>query len=77
MLQQIQEVEQVTTQEIIMEIVNQDKVDEIYKTLSDMILESKNRKEQLNAEYRACLKAIKKINGGRNDAIDALSTLEN
>ena len=66
-----------TTQEIIMEIVNQDKVDEIYKTLSDMILESKNRKEQLNAEYRACLKAIKKINGGRNDAIDALSTLGN
>ena len=66
-----------TTQEIIMEIVNQGKVDEIYKTLSDMILESKNRKEQLNAEYRACLKAIKKINGGRNDAIDALSTLEN
>ena len=62
-----------TTQEIIMEIVNQGKVDEIYKTLSDMILESKNRKEQLNAEYRA----IKKINGGRNDAIDALSTLEN
>lgn len=65
-----------TTQDIITEIVNQGKVDEIYKTLSDMILESKNRKEQLNAEYRACLRAIKKINAGKNDAIDALSTLD-
>ena len=66
-----------TTQEIIREIVSQSKVDEIYKILSDMILESKKREEKLNAEYRACLRAIKKINNGKNDAIDALSMLEN
>ena len=65
-----------TTQEIIREIVSQHKVDEIYRILSDMILESKKRKEELNAEYRECLRAIKKINNGKNDAIDALSTLE-
>ena len=66
-----------TTQEIIREIVSQHKVDEIYRILSDMILESKKRKEELNAEYRECLRAIKKINNGKNDAIDALSMLEN
>lgn len=65
-----------TTQEIIREIVSQGKVDEIYRILFDMILESKKREEELNAEYRACLRAIKKINNGRNDAIDALSTLD-
>ena len=42
-----------------------------------MILESKKREEKLNAEYRACLRAINKINNGKNDAIDVLSTLEN
>lgn len=65
-----------TTQEIIREIVSQGKVDEIYRILSDMILESKKYQESLNAEYRSCLKAIKKINNGKNDAIDTLSTLE-
>lgn len=65
-----------TTQEIIQEIVSQHKVDEVYKILYDMILESKKQQENLNAEYRSCLKAIKKINNGKNDAIDALSTLE-
>ena len=65
-----------TTQEIIMEIVNQGKVDEIYKILSDMILEDMKQKDNLNAEYRAYLRAIKKINAGKNDAIDALSTLD-
>ena len=75
--QLIREVEQVTTQEIIREIVSQSKVDEIYKILSDMILEYKEQQANLNAEYRACLRAINKINNGKNDAIDALSTLEN
>ena len=75
--QLIREVERVTTQEIIREIVSQSKVDEIYKILSDMILEYKKQQANLNAEYRACLRAINKINNGKNDAIDALSTLEN
>lgn len=66
-----------TTQEIIREIVSQSKVDEIYKILSDMILEYKKQQANLNAEYRACLRAINKINNSKNDAIDALSTLEN
>ena len=75
--QLIREVEQVTTQEIIREIVSQSKVDEIYKILSDMILEYKKQQANLNAEYRACLRAINKINNGKNDVIDVLSTLEN
>ena len=66
-----------TTQEIIREIVSQSKVDEIYKILSDMILEYKKQQANLNAEYRASLRAINKINNGKNDAIDVLSTLEN
>lgn len=64
-----------TTQEIIQEIVSQHKVDEIYRILSDMILESKKREEKLNAEYRASLIAIRKINKGKNEAIDALSDI--
>lgn len=42
-----------------------------------MILEYKKQQANLNAEYRACLRAINKINNSKNDAIDALSTLEN
>lgn len=41
-----------------------------------MILEYKKQQANLNAEYRACLRAINKINNGKNDAIDVLSTLE-
>ena len=60
-----------TTQEIIREIVSQNKIEEIYRILSNMILESKKHQENLNAEYRSYLRAINKINNGKSDAIDA------
>ena len=62
-----------TTQEIIREIVSQRKVDEIYKILSDMILRQKEEYNEELKEYRASLIAIRKINKGKNKAIDALS----
>lgn len=62
-----------TTQDIICEIVSQRKVDEIYKILSDMILRQKKEYNEELKEYRASLIAIRKINKGKNKAIDALS----
>lgn len=62
-----------TTQDIIREIVSQRKVDEIYKILSDMILRQKKEYNEELKEYRASLIAIRKINKGKNKAIDALS----
>ena len=62
-----------TTQDIIREIVSQQKVDEIYKILSDMILRQKKEYNEELKEYRASLIAIRKINKGKNKAIDALS----
>ena len=69
----IRKVRRVTTQEIIREIVSQRKVDEIYKILSDMILRQKKEYNEELKEYRASLIAIRKINKGKNKAIDALS----
>lgn len=71
----IREVERVTTQEIVKEIVGQGKIDEIYKILSDMILRQKAEWNEELKEYRASLIAIKKINKGKNEAIDALSDI--
>lgn len=64
-----------TTQDIICEIVSQRKVDEIYKILSDMILRQKKEYNEELKEYRASLIAIRKINKGKNEAIDALSDI--
>lgn len=71
----IRKVRRVTTQEIIREIVSQRKVDEIYKILSDMILRQKKEYNEELKEYRASLIAIRKINKGKNKAIDALSDI--
>lgn len=71
----LQEVKQVTTHEIVKEIVSQGKVDEIYKILSDMILRQKAECNEEIKEYRASLIAIRKINKGKNEAIDALSDI--
>ena len=62
-----------TTQDIIREIIGQGKIDEIYKILSDMILRQKKEYNEELKEYRASLIAIRKINKGKNKAIDALS----
>lgn len=64
-----------TTQDIIREIIGQGKIDEIYKILSDMILRQKEEYNEELKEYRASLIAIRKINKGKNEAIDALSDI--
>ena len=73
--QLIREVWRVTTQDIIREIIGQGKIDEIYKILSDMILRQKEEYNEELKEYRASLIAIRKINKGKNEAIDALSDI--
>ena len=73
--QLIREVWRVTTQDIIREIIGQGKIDEIYKILSDMILRQKAEYNEELKEYRASLIAIRKINKGKNEAIDALSDI--
>lgn len=62
-----------TTSEIMEEIVRQNKVDEIFKICSDLLIEQKNNYREAMTEYKACLRAIHKINKGKNDGIDALS----
>lgn len=61
-----------TTSEIINEIIAEDKVDEVYEILSNMIVRQKNGYMNKIAEYRASLNAIRKINDGKNEGIDAL-----
>lgn len=62
-----------TTTEIIEEIIKGDKVEEIFKICSELLIEQKNNYRDTMTEYKACLRAIHKINKGKNDGIDALS----
>lgn len=62
-----------TTQEIIAEIVNNGKADEVCRILFNMLLEDKKNLKKERQEYRASLVTIHKINKGKNEAIDALS----
>ncbi len=62
-----------TTSEIIEEIVRQNKVDEIFQICSGLLIEQRNNYREAMTEYKACLRAIHKINKGKNDGIDALS----
>ena len=61
-----------TTWGIINEIVSKGKIDEVYKILSDMVLAQKEMYSNQLSEKNACLSAIKKINNGKNKAIDNL-----
>lgn len=71
--QLMQEAGQVTTQEIIGEIIDNGNIDEVYRSLTDIILSDKRKYQTRSKEYRACLIAIRKINKWKNEAIDALS----
>ena len=73
--QLMQEAGQVTTQEIIGEIIDNGNIDEVYRSLTDIILSDKRKYQNRSKEYRACLIAIRKINKGKNEAIDALSDI--
>lgn len=65
-----------TTTEIIEEIVRQNKVEEIFKICAELLIEQKNNYRESMTEYKACLRAIHKINNGKNDGIDALSDVK-
>lgn len=61
------------TSEIIEEIVRGNQTEEVFKILTDLLIEQKNNYKEGMQEYRSCLKAIHKINGGKDDSIDTLS----
>lgn len=65
------------TDEIIEEIVRENKVDEVLKILLDILIEQKNNYKESDLERKASLVAIRKINNGKNEAIDALSDIDN
>lgn len=65
------------TDEIIEEIVRENKVEEVLKILLDILIEQKNNYKESDLERKASLVAIRKINKGKNEAIDALSDIDN
>lgn len=65
------------TDEIIEEIVKENKVEEVLKILLDILIEQKNNYKESNLERKASIVAIRKINNGKNEAIDALSDIDN
>ena len=65
------------TGEIIEEIVKGNQVEEVLKILLDILIEQKNNYKESDSERKASLVAIRKINNGKNEAIDALSDIDN
>lgn len=65
------------TYEIIEEIVRENKVEEVLKILLDILIEQKNNYKESDSERKASLVDIRKINRGKNGAIDALSDIDN
>lgn len=65
------------TDEIIEEIVRENKVEEVLKILLDILIEQKNNYKESDLERKVSLVAIRKINNGKNEAIDALSDIDN
>lgn len=65
------------TDEIIEEIVRENKVEEVLKILLDILIEQKNNYKESDLERKSSLVAIRKINRGKNEAIDALSDIDN
>lgn len=65
------------TDEIIEEIVRENKVEEVLKILLDILIEQKNNCKESDSERKASLVAIRKINSGKNEAIEALSDIDN
>lgn len=65
------------TDEIIEEIVRENKVEEVLKILLNILIEQKNNYKESDSERKASLVAIRKINNGKNEAIDALSDIDN
>lgn len=64
-------------EEILKEIYEQRLQKQVYMILHSAVMEDYKTVINENREHRASLNAIKKINKGKNDAIDALSDTEN
>ena len=65
------------TSEIIEEIIRGNQEEEVLKILLDILIEQKNNYRESDMERKASLMAIRKINKGKNEAIDALSDVDN
>lgn len=61
------------TDEIIEEIIRGNQTEEVFKILTDILIEQKTNYMEAMNEYRNSLVAIHKINKGNNKAIDTLS----
>lgn len=64
-------------EEILKEIYSQRLQKQVYMILHSAVMEDYKLALDENREYMASLTAIRKINKGKNDAIDALSDLNN
>ena len=49
---------------------------QVFDYLSKYLIKENTRLEKQNSEYRATIRTIKKINRGKNDAIDNLCEVE-
>lgn len=65
------------TNEIIEEIIRGNQLEEVLKILLDILIEQKQNYMESDQERKASLIAIRKINNGKNEAIDALSDINN
>lgn len=65
------------TSEIIQEIIRGNQEEEVVKILLDILIEQKHNYMESEQEHKASLEAIHKINKGKNEAIDALSDVNN
>ena len=65
-----------TADEIMSEIMKSKKVHEIYQILSEYIVAENEQLKHDLLERQACLRAIHKINNGKNETIANLSELE-
>ena len=65
-----------TYEEAIKTIINQDKEIDAINFLFNNLCANINKLYHENAEMSSCLRIIKKINNGKNEAIDALCERE-
>lgn len=65
-----------TYEEAIKTIINQGKEIDAINFLLNSLYKYINKLDQENSEMSSCLRAIKKINQGKNEAIDALCERE-
>ena len=65
-----------TYEEAIKTIISQGREIDAINFLSNSLYKYINKLDQENSEMSSCLRAIKKINKGKNEAIDALCERE-